>query len=75
MHEWLNNHPQIFLPKCKELHFFDKNYQKGDEWYMNKFKEAGNDGPEEKAEGEAEEAAEVEAEVEAEGEDEAEKEA
>jgi hypothetical protein len=35
LHRILNQHPDICLPKTKELHFFDndKNYQKGIKWY------------------------------------------
>ena len=43
LHDWLNNHPEVFLPKCKEIHFFDQNYLKGSEWYLNQFKEAGKE--------------------------------
>ena len=33
-------HPQIFLPKEKELHFFDQSYDNGIEYYESLFKDA-----------------------------------
>jgi len=35
----LKEHPEIYLPSCKEVHFFDieKNYKKGIIWYENTF--------------------------------------
>ena len=44
IHAILKQHSEIFLPKEKELHFFDyeENYQKGFSWYMNYFKDAGS---------------------------------
>ncbi|MBW3041831.1 sulfotransferase domain-containing protein [Prochlorococcus marinus] len=41
-HEILIQNENIFMPKNKEIHFFDKdsNYKKGLEWYLNEFKEA-----------------------------------
>ena len=41
LHRLLEQHPQVFLPKCKELHYFDLNYEKGDEWYRKHFDMAG----------------------------------
>ncbi len=34
-------HPEIFVPKCKEVHFFNKtkNYKKGVEYYKSFFEE------------------------------------
>lgn len=33
----LRRHPQVFLPKVKEIHFFDRHYEKGMEWYESHF--------------------------------------
>ncbi|MDC1505116.1 sulfotransferase domain-containing protein [Winogradskyella sp.] len=39
LHDILNQHPDIFLPKTKEAHFFDEDekFEKGLEWYENTF--------------------------------------
>ncbi|MFZ4520871.1 MAG: sulfotransferase domain-containing protein [Bacteroidales bacterium] len=34
---YLNQHPGVRLPKQKEIHFFDYNYNKGLQWYRNWF--------------------------------------
>lgn len=34
---YLKQHPETALPDQKEIHFFDKQYQKGPKWYFNKF--------------------------------------
>jgi hypothetical protein len=36
----LRDHPEVFLPKAKELHFFDRDYDKGIEFYESSFTEA-----------------------------------
>ncbi len=38
----LNQHPQIFIPNIKEIHFFDvdDNYKKGPDWYQYFFRQA-----------------------------------
>lgn len=33
----LKEHPEIFLPEQKELHFFYKNHDKGIKWYLDQF--------------------------------------
>ena len=34
----LRQHPEIYLPvKRKEIHFFDKNFSKGETWYSGFF--------------------------------------
>lgn len=43
LHVLLNKHPKIFLPTQKELHYFDINYNKGDQWYGNHFSLAKKD--------------------------------
>jgi hypothetical protein len=37
LYEQLKNHPDIFMPERKEIHFFDKNYELGIDWYKNFF--------------------------------------
>ena len=39
LHEILRQHPDIFLPETKEIHFFDKEelYSRGFDWYLNTF--------------------------------------
>jgi hypothetical protein len=41
-------HPEVFMPTKKEIHFFDRHYEKGLEWYQRIF-----EGRSEKAIGEA----------------------
>jgi len=36
----LKQHPEVFLPDNKELHYFTKYYCNGREWYANHFKQA-----------------------------------
>jgi hypothetical protein len=38
VHQCLREHPQIFVPACKEIHFFDQNYHKGSAWYASHFR-------------------------------------
>jgi hypothetical protein len=38
MHENLRMHPDIFMPSKKELHFFDRDYDKGLDFYEQYFK-------------------------------------
>ena len=33
----LREHPEIFLPAQKQTYFFDQNYDKGIDWYLNQF--------------------------------------
>ncbi len=35
--EILRSHPQIFVPPCKDLYFFDRFYDKGLDWYSSHF--------------------------------------
>lgn len=37
LHGWLEQHPQLFLPSCKEVHYFSLNYQRGWTWYEAHF--------------------------------------
>ena len=36
----LRNHPEVFLPQQKQSYFFDRNYDKGIEWYLERFQDA-----------------------------------
>lgn len=41
LHRLLQMHPEIYLPKCKEIHYFDKYYTSNTKkWYSSYFKEA-----------------------------------
>ena len=33
LHRLLAGHPQVFLPPCKEVHYFDLNAEKPSSWY------------------------------------------
>ena len=37
LHRMLRQHPQIHMPRTKELHYFDFNYERGAEWYAAQF--------------------------------------
>jgi hypothetical protein len=41
MYHCLKEHPQVFAPEKKEIHFFDENFDKGLDWYESHFKGAG----------------------------------
>ena len=36
----LEQHPDVYLPACKEVHFFDQNHDAGEGWYRNNFANA-----------------------------------
>ena len=40
LHRLLGTHPDVFLPTCKEVHFFDQNHGAGEAWYRNHFTNA-----------------------------------
>ena len=40
LHRLLDQHPAIHLPACKEVHYFDQNYDKGQSWYSEQFQAA-----------------------------------
>ncbi len=42
LHKLLEQHPNIFLPKCKEVQYFTLYSNKNRNWYANHFKEAGH---------------------------------
>lgn len=43
LHNYLKMHPDIFMSEPKELWFFveEKNWGKGEQWYLNHFRDAG----------------------------------
>jgi hypothetical protein len=41
----LGKHPDISLPRRKELHFFDENFSQGLEWYLRFFNKQGHGMP------------------------------
>ena len=45
MHEMLGEHPDVFMPTPKELHFFDQRqvYDQGLEWYAGNYADAPAD--------------------------------
>ena len=43
LHRLLGKHPDVFLPACKEVHFFDQNYSSGAAWYREHFQAAQAD--------------------------------
>ena len=38
----LREHPEVFLPEAKQSYFFDRNYEKGIDWYLERFQ--GSEG-------------------------------
>ena len=40
LHRLLEQHPDVYLPSCKEVHFFDQNHDAGEGWYRNHFANA-----------------------------------
>ncbi|MBO8175040.1 MAG: sulfotransferase domain-containing protein [Thermococcus sp.] len=40
LYHYLKEHPQVFMPKWKELHFFDQKLDRGLEWYEKQFQDA-----------------------------------
>lgn len=40
--ENLRRHPDVFLPECKELRFFDRKFYRSFEWYQQAFEPAGD---------------------------------
>lgn len=37
----LESHPECFVPDCKDIYYFDKYFQRGEEWYLGFFRQAG----------------------------------
>lgn len=42
LYKMLKAHPEIYLPECKEVHYFDNNYTKGISWYKKHFSNRGH---------------------------------
>lgn len=40
LHQWLNSHPNVYMPECKEVHYFDLNHKKPKSWYSEYFNRA-----------------------------------
>lgn len=40
LHETLQGHPEIYLPAVKDLHFFNRYYERGVDWYAGHFANA-----------------------------------
>jgi len=40
LHTWLSDHPEVFLPQQKELHYYTLHYGNGIDWYRSHFEEA-----------------------------------
>lgn len=38
--EVLRNHPDCFVPACKDVYYFDEHYDKGMDWYLDFFRDA-----------------------------------
>ncbi|MDH3256230.1 MAG: sulfotransferase domain-containing protein [Nitrospinota bacterium] len=43
LHQQLYRHPQVFVPDRKEIHFFNRWYDKGKEWYAGFFPSGGSE--------------------------------
>lgn len=43
LHCWLEQHPQVFLPEVKELHYFSLHHRRGPGWYRQQFAAAAPD--------------------------------
>ncbi|HWH36059.1 MAG TPA: sulfotransferase [Acidimicrobiales bacterium] len=42
LHAYLSDHPEVYLPPRKELHYFDNNFHRGIGWYRSQFRQAGH---------------------------------
>ena len=43
LHCLLDQHPQVFLPPVKEVHYFSLNFASGEAWYRSQFADAGTE--------------------------------
>ena len=41
LYQCLKEHPEVYVPDVKEIHFFDENYDKPLAWYLSFFENAG----------------------------------
>ncbi len=39
----LREHPEVYLPAQKQTYFFDRNYDRGIDWYLGEFKHVGTE--------------------------------
>lgn len=39
----IRDHPEVYLPSKKQSYFFDRNYDKGIDWYLSRFDEVGSE--------------------------------
>jgi len=39
----LMEHSQVFVPRCKEVHFFDRHYEEGIDWYSRYFRNVSSE--------------------------------
>ena len=51
LYHYLKEHPDVFMPDKKEIHFFDRYHNRGANWYLNRFR--GGDETNKPAVGEA----------------------
>jgi hypothetical protein len=42
LHENLRCHAELWLPRRKEIHFFDRNFHRGPSWYAAHFRDSGD---------------------------------
>jgi hypothetical protein len=42
LYAWLGEHPEVFMSRPKEVHYFDQHYEEGAQWYQQHFKDAGS---------------------------------
>jgi hypothetical protein len=40
MYEILRQHPECYVPRIKDIYFFDRHYEKGMKWYLSFFRQA-----------------------------------
>lgn len=43
IHACLYEHPQVYMPGSKEVHFFSRHFDKGSEWYAHQFRKCRPD--------------------------------
>jgi hypothetical protein len=40
LYQLLKTHPEVFVPEQKEVHYFSKHYDRGEDWYLEQFANA-----------------------------------
>ena len=43
LHVCLDEHPMVFVPTAKEVHYFSRNYERGKDWYLDFFRTASDE--------------------------------